>query len=235
MLAKIIRIKMNRAMGAFSRVVPWRIKRFMAYNFPLAYACTVNGGIPRQGLEDGLWLEKLWDEPKWNWPKKNNIILDLTKEEDRILDLGTGTGSILRFLRTQGYLNLAAMDAAAYPIERLKELRMDARQGILPTIPFETGTFDFVIASQVLEHIIARDRFLREIDRVLCPGGRAAIFVPDWCLTPADEPSHVAVYNIASLSALLRKHFVVQRVESLRDENHEVNVLFALVQKKSAL
>ncbi|MFZ5512302.1 MAG: class I SAM-dependent methyltransferase [Pseudomonadota bacterium] len=210
-------------------LVPWRLKRFLAYNVPLAYSIVVNRGLPIPRMGEGIWLRELWDDPNWDWPLKNRLIRNLTSPSDRILDLGTGTGGILRFLKAEGYENLAAMDAAAYPLNRLREIGIEGRQGVLPAIPFDAGTFDFVIASQVLEHIVRRHKFLREIRRVLKPGGRAAIFVPDWCLTPADEPTHVAVYNIATLAKLLRQHFRVQRVESVRDDNHQMNVLFALV------
>lgn len=210
-------------------MLPWRVKRFLAYRFPLAYACAINGRLPLAEAGDGSWLEKHWDDPAWDWPRKRRIVRELTKPTDRILDVGTGTGSILRYLHGEGYQHLAAVDAAAYPLRRLSTLGIDARQGVLPSIPFEDGAFDLVIASQVLEHVVRRHRFMREIARVLAPGGRAAIFVPDWCLSPLDEPTHVAVYHRRSLTRLLARHFEVESVESIRDDAHRMNVLYGLV------
>jgi SAM-dependent methyltransferase len=217
----------------YDAMVPWRVKKFLAFNFPLAYATVVNRGLPVVGLHDGLWLADLWDDPKWEWPLKNELLTSLTQPTDRILDLGTGTGGILRFLQQQhGYQNLAAADAGAYPIRRLGEMGIDARQGVLPDIPFDDASFDFVIASQVLEHIVQRRRFMREIQRVLVPGGRLAIFVPDWCLSPADEPSHVAVYRKNTLNRFLSRYFLVNDLRSIRDPNHGVDTLFALASKR---
>jgi len=71
-------------------------------------------------------------------------------------------------------------------LRRLWDLGIDAREGLLPDIPYEDNRFDFVIASQILEHISPRNKFLNNIYRVLKPGGRADIFVPDNCLTPLD-------------------------------------------------
>ncbi|NKB56841.1 MAG: methyltransferase domain-containing protein [Alphaproteobacteria bacterium] len=45
-------------------------------------------------------------------------------------------------------------------------------------IPFDDGAFDIVIANHVLEHIPDDARAMREIHRVLCPGGKAIITVP---------------------------------------------------------
>jgi SAM-dependent methyltransferase len=47
-------------------------------------------------------------------------------------------------------------------------------------LPFATGAFEHVIAAEVLEHIPADQRAMREIARVLRPGGTAAVTVPRW-------------------------------------------------------
>ncbi len=47
-------------------------------------------------------------------------------------------------------------------------------------LPFPDGTFDRVIASEVLEHVPEDLRALSEITRVLRPGGIAAVTVPSW-------------------------------------------------------
>lgn len=45
-------------------------------------------------------------------------------------------------------------------------------------LPFEDDSFDFVLCSHVLEHIIDDGRAMEELRRVLRPGGRAIIQVP---------------------------------------------------------
>lgn len=56
-------------------------------------------------------------------------------------------------------------------------LPVDVRRGL----PFESGTFDAVYASHVLEHLEIGDgrRFVREIFRILRPEGIVRIVVPD--------------------------------------------------------
>ena len=99
--------------------------------------------------------------------------------------------------------------------------------GILPAIPLPAASFDVVIASQVLEHIVRQKRFIREIRRVLKPGGRTYIFVPDNCLGPIDEKEHVRKYTAESVGLLLADSFESVSVESMKDANHAMAVLVA--------
>jgi ubiquinone/menaquinone biosynthesis C-methylase UbiE len=48
----------------------------------------------------------------------------------------------------------------------------------LTCLPFESETFDWVIANHVLEHIIDEKRALSEINRVLKPQGKAILMIP---------------------------------------------------------
>lgn len=46
------------------------------------------------------------------------------------------------------------------------------------TLPFEEGSFDSVICTEVLEHCVDPKAMLAEMARVLCPGGHLFITVP---------------------------------------------------------
>ena len=74
----------------------------------------------------------------------------------------------------------------------------------------------------------------REIHRVLRPGGDAFIFVPDDCLGPIDEPEHVIRYNRELLRAFLAKTFDIVSIETMRDANYEIPILFAHVRRARA-
>jgi len=47
-------------------------------------------------------------------------------------------------------------------------------------LPFADGTFDRIIASEILEHLPADEQAMAELVRVLRPGGLAAVTVPAW-------------------------------------------------------
>jgi len=80
-------------------------------------------------------------------------------------------------------------------------------------LPFRTGSFDRIIASEVLEHLRNDTGALDELFRVLAPGGRIAVTVPAWlpekvCWmlsaeyhAPLAEGGHVRVYTEDELRA----------------------------------
>lgn len=215
-------------------MLPWRVKNFVSEHFPLLYHFAANAG--RRSNSAAHWDQRLaetWDDPGRTWPAKNDLIASLTSPTDAILDVGCGTGSILRHLRSRGYSNLHGLELSAYAVRRLQAEGIRMHVGRLPAIAADDGSFDIVIASQVLEHIIRRHRFVDEINRVLKPGGRAFIFVPDDCLGPIAEPEHVIKYNKLSLEKFMRQHFATVTVQSIRDPNHEMPVLFGIGRKSA--
>ena len=106
----------------------------------------------------------------------------------RLLDVGCGPGSISRGLAervapgevigldpSRETLQDARRDAAA---RRLTNLTF--QEGSVYALPFGDTTFDVVYAHQVLQHLRERDAALREMLRVLRPGGLAAVREVDW-------------------------------------------------------
>lgn len=98
-----------------------------------------------------------------------------------LLDLGCGPGVLLRALAAsspgvkafgldEGPERLLAARAAEPPAALL---RGDAQR-----LPFGDRTFERVLAAEVLEHLPEDAAALREIRRVLAPGGLLAISVP---------------------------------------------------------
>jgi len=214
-------------------LVPWRLKYFLSRHVPLLYHLAVNAGFRANSPEH--WdarLAQTWDDAVRHWPTKNALIASLTKPTDVILDLGCGDGHILRTLRSAGYRHLHGLDISEYAIRRLRGEGIQMHRGRLPHIPLPDDTFDVVIASQVLEHVIRRGRFVKEIRRVLKPGGLACVFVPDNCLGPIDEKEHVICYNSGSLRSFLGRYFSSIEIESMRDANHESPILFARLTKQ---
>src|SRR5256886_9782050 len=82
-------------------------------------------------------------------------------------------------------------------------------------MPFGDAVFDRVIAAEVLEHIHDDHAALREIARVLRPGGLLAVTVPAWlperiCWRLSDDyhhvpGGHVRIYTRPELEAQLRR------------------------------
>lgn len=54
-------------------------------------------------------------------------------------------------------------------------------------LPFEDGRWDVIVCSHVLEHVPDDDRAIRQLRRVLAPGGTAVVMVPRVSGRPTDE------------------------------------------------
>jgi SAM-dependent methyltransferase len=101
----------------------------------------------------------------------------------RILDCGSGYGFVLRILRD---LTRATIVGLEYEMERVQETRDslgdDPRLSYLcgdaMQLPFADGSFEYVVCSEVLEHLPDDARATREIFRVLRPGGILIATVP---------------------------------------------------------
>ena len=98
----------------------------------------------------------------------------------RVLDLGCGTGSLVRMLkRRHPSARVAAIDPdpKALARARAKLARAGAEvafeQGFADALPYESAAFDRVLSSLMFHHLTApeKDAALREAYRVLAPGG----------------------------------------------------------------
>jgi len=125
----------------------------------------------------------------------------------RVLDLGCGTGGSLRLLNKQGFAALVGMDAS--PVAAAFCARKGLASMVLGNatrLPFSDGTFDLVLAMDVLEHVDHDDLAAAEISRVLQPSGAAIITVPAFQALwgPQDELSHhLRRYRLAPLCEML--------------------------------
>lgn len=70
------------------------------------------------------------------------------------------------------------------------------------TIPFESNSFDSVLSSEVFEHIFNLDEILKEIHRVLKPGGNALFTLP-FVWEEHEKPFDFARYSKFGIQHLL--------------------------------
>jgi ubiquinone/menaquinone biosynthesis C-methylase UbiE len=77
-------------------------------------------------------------------------------------------------------LATARTRCADFDILEQDERRPAFVEGDGARLPFADATFDRVICSEVLEHITDYESFLREIKRVIKPGGIFAASVPSF-------------------------------------------------------
>lgn len=96
-----------------------------------------------------------------------------------ILDVGSSTGTNLRMLRDAGFKNFQGVDISPES-QRFCESKGlgPVRLGSILELPFPDAAFDFVLATDVIEHVDEDLAALGEVRRVLRPAGLALITVP---------------------------------------------------------
>ncbi len=104
------------------------------------------------------------------------------REARRILDLGCGNGRTMRILRPYlpPYAVLSGIDSDRREVDKAEALGLyeDLTCADIEMLPYETASFDVVIANSVLEHIGPVRTVLGEVARVLKPGGSFIVTVP---------------------------------------------------------
>jgi ubiquinone/menaquinone biosynthesis C-methylase UbiE len=136
-----------------------------------------------------------------------------------LLDVGCGTSSA--FLKAispdikQGFGVDFKVDDTQFNNIKTTQLRLDNK------LPFEDSTFDVVTMLAVLEHIEKEQEILREIYRVLVPGGKLIITVPSVWSQPVLE---FMAYKLRLVSeAEIRDHKRYYNCEKLKKVLIEAN------------
>jgi SAM-dependent methyltransferase len=140
----------------------------------------------------------------------------------KVIDVGAGAGrhsfeayrrgaDVIAFDQDKEELeNVTTMfEAMAEAGEVPDTARAEAVAGDALALPYADGTFDVVIASEILEHVPADEAAIAELVRVLKPGGKLAVTVPRWlperlCWLLSDEyhaneGGHIRIYKADEL------------------------------------
>jgi SAM-dependent methyltransferase len=148
----------------------------------------------------------------------------------RVLEVGCGIGNLTRIiLRAPAVTRLKAIDMDPAYIERIRREIPDERLDAVPARAEELRPeehaeerrpFDFIVASNVLEHIEDDARVLSNFRSMLSPGGTVLLLVPAHpCLYSSLDRglSHFRRYSRAGLAALAKSSGL--SVERLRHFN----------------
>ncbi|MBU0743417.1 metalloregulator ArsR/SmtB family transcription factor [bacterium] len=98
-----------------------------------------------------------------------------------LVDIGTGTGALLPLLAATG-ARITAVDASAAMLTRARGLcereglnDVAFEQADIQDLPFADDRFDAAYCSMVLHHVARPERALREMTRVVKPGGKVVV------------------------------------------------------------
>jgi ubiquinone/menaquinone biosynthesis C-methylase UbiE len=112
-----------------------------------------------------------------------NYILSLCdmKLGSRVLDVGCGSGWVARQQAAKGG-KVVSVDLSQRNLEKTKlAVGRESADFVLADayrLPFRSGSFDVVIASEVLEHLNSPAACVQEFERTLAPNGRIIVSTP---------------------------------------------------------
>ncbi len=140
------------------------------------------------------------------------------RDGDRVLDYGCGDGALLGALHRgagRRHYDLHGFDPNTLAVE-LAAAALPANgvqatiHGSLASLP--AGHFDRVICTEVIEHASDPDALLRELARVLKPGGRAVVSTPIRMTEHPEDVNHVREWFPSEFAAPLRRRLVADRL-----------------------
>lgn len=97
----------------------------------------------------------------------------------RALDVGCGVGQVVARLQEAGFES-HGVDVSQPNIERARKVSQRCQLYDGRTLPFPDGHFASAGALNVLEHVDEPEAFIRELVRVVAPGGKIVISSPNF-------------------------------------------------------
>lgn len=151
----------------------------------------------------------------------------LTGATGKLLDIGAGRGELLRTARKLGWSAIGIEPSESFADHAVKQSGVEVRREPVEQCGFAADYFDVVIMGSVLEHLYNPAQTIKEIARILRPGGVLLVDVPNerglyflvgnlyqklrgrnWVVNtaPTFPPFHVFGFGSRSLRTLLAKH-----------------------------
>jgi 2-polyprenyl-3-methyl-5-hydroxy-6-metoxy-1,4-benzoquinol methylase/tetratricopeptide (TPR) repeat protein len=142
------------------------------------------------------------------------------RQGDRVLDaacgLGYGSYALAELSKAS---KITGVDGSDYGIDYASENfcplspKLDFFAGYLPEClaKYPDGHFDVIVSFETLEHVEYPEALLTEFHRLLSPGGRIVVSVPnDWSDETGKDPNpfHLHVYTLDKLRAQIKQHFI---------------------------
>ena len=117
----------------------------------------------------------------------------------RVLDAACGEGYGSRLMKDWGASEVIGIDISEEGIEKAKKLFSEDNLHFLvhavEMLPFSNDSFDLVISLETIEHLDKPEAFLKEITRVLKPGGTVIMSCPNDAYYARMDENYINPYH----------------------------------------
>ncbi|EDX75233.1 Methyltransferase domain family [Coleofasciculus chthonoplastes PCC 7420] len=135
-----------------------------------------------------------------------------------ILEVGCANGRLYRQLRSYGYIGAySGIEVADYLIQQNMQQHPEATWKCTSAykIPFPNSSFEVCLSLYVLEHLVYPERALREMLRVIKPGGHLVLVFPDFVESGRFSSQLLGFSPIGTASAKIRRGKLIDALVSL--------------------
>ncbi len=156
---------------------------------------------------------------------KQYVLSQIKDDNNVILDVGSGSAWIAKYLSDKNIV--ISLDISENNIQKaLDKINSSNHYGIIADAlnpPFKKNIFDYIVASEVIEHIVKPDEFITELSRLLKTNGELIITTPykekihySQCihcnqLTPKNAHLHSFDENI--LTSFAKNNIIVEKIK----------------------
>ena len=140
-----------------------------------------------------------------------NVLLSCldVKPADTVIDVGCGTGYLLRRMAEQQEIIGYGIDLEPKMIDEAKQKCPEMNIQVSPSenTPFGSDTFDAMTACMAYHHFSDKEGFIKEAARIIKPGG--GLYIADPCFP---FPVRKTINGILKLFKVAGKFFTVQEM-----------------------
>lgn len=147
-----------------------------------------------------------------------------------VLEIGTGSGYGIELIARKADL-FYTIDKfiSEFVTSLLKEYQNVTfkKMKVPPLTEIADESFDFVLAFQIIEHIKDDHFFLREIHRILKPGGQLIVTTPNKTMSITRNPWHIREYTVNELNTLILRYFKPVKTLGIYGNNSVMHQYYA--------
>jgi SAM-dependent methyltransferase len=157
-----------------------------------------------------------YPKERWEWPEVKKRLVVTPPRPLRVLELGSGSGIFLEFIRDLKNVKAVGLDVVASSVEQCGAKGLEVHAETLgayarnPNRAFRS--FDAIVAFHCLQHVADPKGLLVDMLQLLAPGGRIFLTTPyspmsfetQWFDPLNHPPHHVTRWNRAAYLALAK-------------------------------